>query len=183
MMMTMTMTMTMMVHSTDVYVVNWREEMAITAGDRQTVVMILCIDYCISNFYMTVPIDMQSVWSAGTMDSTPTATVWSVSTHALYSSVLFWMTLDDLEWLIKISNDAKGRAASLRQLSFLWPLDLDNLALEYGTIDAVRIPGVIDGLAARRFILWHSLFRLVDSPSGRYVCSVALSLSRRRWIN
>ena len=36
-----------------------------------------------------------------------------------YSTVSFRMTLSELEWLSKIFSDAKHRAASLRQLSFL----------------------------------------------------------------
>jgi len=39
--------------------------------------------------------------------------------HTLYTTVLFRMTLSDLEWLSKILNDTKRRAVSLRQLSFL----------------------------------------------------------------
>jgi len=34
--------------------------------------------------------------------------------HTLYSTVLFWMTLSGLGWLIKIFNDRKRRAVSLR---------------------------------------------------------------------
>jgi len=39
--------------------------------------------------------------------------------HTPYSTVSFRMTLSDLEWLSKIFDDTKHRAASLQQQSFL----------------------------------------------------------------
>ena len=40
--------------------------------------------------------------------------------YEIYLMVLFPMTLSDLEWLSEIYNDNKHRAASLRQLRFLF---------------------------------------------------------------
>jgi len=42
-----------------------------------------------------------------------------IGTYTSYSTVSFRMTLSDLEWLSKVFDDTKQRAASLRQLSFL----------------------------------------------------------------
>jgi len=64
------------------------------------------------------------------------------------------MTLSDLEFICEIFNDTKHRAASLRQLSFLWLLPMLRVAE-----NATFLPAVTDQIHLQTFTVQFSLRR------------------------